>query len=125
MHRFNVTIHDGRCGAVGGTSICIINCDQASARLRLPLCRNTGSRVRKPCGGVGGRANRGCKAACGALASDVAEVGDGLSEYRGSYERGCPLSACCVYASLDELSDPVDVENWRSIREVSDDADGP
>lgn len=55
----NIAFHDDRCGVADGISICIINCDQASARLRLPLCRSTGSRgARKPgSSGVVGRAN--------------------------------------------------------------------
>jgi hypothetical protein len=129
--RLSIASHGGRSGAVGGLSICIINCDQTSARLRLPLCRSTGSRVRKPGGGgVTGRTNWGCMA-CGAsqrassaLASDVAEVGVETSGYRGSSERGCPRSACSVFASLDRLSGPVDIENWRGVRDASDNDDG-
>lgn len=86
----NISFHDDRCGVADGTSICIINCDQASLRLRLPLCRSTGSRgVRKlGSGGVSGRAKCGCIVVCGtpqrpsgALASDAAEVGDELPEF--------------------------------------------
>jgi hypothetical protein len=130
--RLNIASHGGRCRAAGWVSICIINCDQRSLRLRLLLCRSTGSRVRKPGGGVTGRANWGCMVACGAsqrassaLASDVAEVGVEFSEYRGSSERGCPRSACCVVASPDGLSGPLDIENWRGVRDASDNADGP
>ena len=89
ISELNIAFHDDRCGVADGVSICIINCDQASVRLRLPLCRSTGSRgARKPGSGVGGRANCGCIVACGAaqrpsgaLASDAAEVGDELPEY--------------------------------------------
>jgi hypothetical protein len=79
----NIAFYDDRCGVADWISICIINCDQASARLRPPLCRKTGSRgVRKPgSGGVSGRANCRCMVACGALASEAAEVGDELLEY--------------------------------------------
>lgn len=134
ISELNIVFHDDRCGVADGTSICIINCDQASARLRLPLCRSTGSRgVREPgSGGVSGRANCWCIVACGApqrpsgaLASDAAEVGDELLEYLGSWERGNPRSTCCGYVGLDALSSPVDVENWECACDVSDGVDGP
>ncbi len=71
-------------------------------------------------------------AACGgsqrpstALASDDAEAGDKFSKYGGPCERGCLRRACCVYASLDEPSSPVGVENWRGVCDASDDAGGP
>ena len=83
ISELNIAFHDDRCGVADGISICIINCDQASARLRLPLCRSTGSRgVRKSgSGGVSGRANCGCIVTCGAPAPSAAEVGDKLPEY--------------------------------------------
>src|SRR6266567_8740642 len=49
ISELNIAFHDDRCGVADGISICIINWDQTSARLRLPLCCSTGSRgVRKP-----------------------------------------------------------------------------
>jgi hypothetical protein len=83
--------------------------------------------VRKPgTGDVRGQASCGCIVACGmphcpsgALGSDATEVRDELTEYYAS-ER-----ICCGYVGLDELSSPVDVENWDCACDVSDGVIGP